>query len=297
MSVFDAVAGVANAAMAYSQNEKNIAFQQRENDLTRLREDSAYQRAVGDARSAGLSPLAVVGTAGSSSQALTAPQVGSNPVQAGLESFSALRQSNSQVAYNNALTAKTVEDTKGQSISNANLQAEYNANILKLLEESSKINVESAREREFLREYRERLTAELRGSLLQNEGKALNNAITISSKAFNEKLGFNPALSWSASASSPIGFGLNMGKSLSEQSEIKKNNALADKTNKENLFKEYVKEYRSMFDSMMSDWQSSYNSVKDSLKGDSHGYFKLKEWLKNNPKPVYHAPKKSDFGL
>jgi len=85
------IAGLAGAASnAYSANlaykgqqeanqinreiaSQNIAFQQRENDITRMREDNAIQRAALDMQAAGLSKTLAAGNPASAA-ALTAPQ-------------------------------------------------------------------------------------------------------------------------------------------------------------------------------------------------------------------------------
>ena len=286
-----------SAVSAERINQENINFQKQANALQMTREDNAYQRAVRDAQRAGLSPLAVLGTGGASSQPLTAPQLSQNPAQSGLETFNALRATQSQIAYNNALTAKVNEDTVGQSISNANSQAQYNGHLLKLYEEISNIKANTEREREFLREYRQRLTEELKGLRLGNEGKAVANLTASDSKAYNDSLGLNPQTSWSASASTPLGYGISVGKSLAEQKARDSNNAFIDKANKEALYKDYVAEYEKMMSQMMSDWRSRYETEKNRLKGNPQGYIELKKWLKANPKPSARKPSKKDFGL
>ena len=286
-----------SAVSAERINQENINYQKQANALQMTREDNAYQRAVRDAQRAGLSPLAVLGTGGAQSQPLTAPQLSQNPVQRGLETFNALRATQSQIAYNNALTAKTNEDTVGQSISNANSQASYTGKLLKLYEEVSNIRANTEREREFFREYRQRLSEELKGLRLGNESKAIQNLTASESKKYNDALGLNPQTSWSASATTPIGYGMSVGKTLAEQNARDSNNALKDKANKDALYKEYVQEYEKMMSEMFSDWQSRYNAEKSRLKGSPHGYIELKKWLKANPKPSVKKPSRKDFGL
>lgn len=288
-----------SAVSAEQINRENIGYQKKYNAMQMEREDNAYQRAVLDAQRAGLSPLAVLGTGGASSQPLTAPQVSQNPAQRGLETFNAMRATQSQVDYNNALTTKTKEDTIGQSIANANSQASYNAKLLHLYEQANKIRVESYREREFLREYRSRLAEELKGLTLGNESKAISNLSASESKAYNDSLGVNPQASWSASASAPIGYGMVVGKSLAEQKARDSNNALRDKANKESLYKEYVQEYDKMYSQMLKDWQSRYDAEINRHKDKNKllRFIELQKWLKANPKPKYYTPKRKDFGL
>lgn len=285
-------AGV-NAYTAASINAANVQAQKRENQIARQREDTAYTRAVIDAKRAGISPLAVSGTSGFSAQSMPAPQVSENPVSRGLETFNQLRLSDSQLAYNNALSAKTVEETKGQAISNSNAQAQYSAKLIKLLEESSKIHTETSREAEFLREYRHRLQEELKGLRLGNEAQAVDTLIKDRSRVYNENLSLNPATSWSSSASSPVGYGLATASAAMKNA----NNAFQDKQNKENLYQDYVRQYRQMFEGMMNDWKKSYESAKSSFKGSPDAYHKLQKWLKDNPKPVYKVPSRKDFGI
>lgn len=286
-----------SAISAERINQENINYQKKVNAMQMTREDNAYQRSVRDAQRAGLSPLAVVGTGGAQSQPLTAPQISQNPAQRGLETFNALRATQSQIEYNNALTSKTNEDTVGQAISNANSQAKYTGNLLKLYEEVSNINAVTSREREFLREYRTRLAEELKGLRLANEGKAVANLTASESKKYNDSLGVNPQASWSASASTPIGYGMSVGKTLAEQKARDANNALADKSNKEALYKEYVAEYEKMMSEQKTEWQARYEAEKKRLKGTPNGYIDLKKWLKANPKPSFKKPSRKDFGL
>lgn len=286
-----------SAVSAERINQENINYQKRANALQMTREDNAYQRAVRDAQRAGLSPLAVLGTSGAQSQPLAAPQVSQNSAQRGLETFNALRATQSQIAYNNALTAKTNEDTVGQTIANANSQASYTGKLLKLYEEVSNIKTTTEREREFLREYRDRLTEELKGLRLGNEGKAVANLTASESKTYNDALGLNPQASWSASATTPIGYGMSVGKTLAEQKSRDSNNALKDRANKEALYKDYVAEYEKMMSEQLADWKSRYEAEKNRLKGNPQGYIELKKWLKENPKPSVKKPSRKDFGL
>ena len=77
---------------------QNIAFQQRENEITRMREDNAIQRSASDMASAGLSKTLAAGNP-ASSQALTAPQ---NNYQYQSPMAKALEKLNLVQAYLNA---------------------------------------------------------------------------------------------------------------------------------------------------------------------------------------------------
>ena len=196
-------AGLISAAGAQKMNEQNVSFQQRENEITRAREDSAYQRAVSDARKAGLSPLAVLGTGGASSQALTAPQVSENPNAQGVSTFLQSENNHAIVAYNNAQASKAIEETRGQAISNAFAEQDYSNRILKLIEETNKIKVDTEREREFLREYRQRLAEELKGVQLSNSAKSQDIAF----KAHDAEIFKKYGLPYSTNLSTSLRFG------------------------------------------------------------------------------------------
>lgn len=66
-----------------SINQRNFDYQASQNVLTRQREDTAIQRQVSDAESAGLSPLAVVGSGGASSSVVSTPSSLSAPSSPG----------------------------------------------------------------------------------------------------------------------------------------------------------------------------------------------------------------------
>ena len=68
-------------------SDENIAFQQEENAITRIREDTAHQRAASDLQAAGLSKTLAAGNP-ASAQSLTAPQANysyENPLQKTME--------------------------------------------------------------------------------------------------------------------------------------------------------------------------------------------------------------------
>lgn len=177
------VASLAGAAVsaygAAKMNERNIASQQNENAIMRSREDSAYQRAVWDARQAGLSPLAVLGTGGASSQPAVAPLQTENSLGQGVSTFLQSENNHAIVAYNNAMASKAIEETKGQAINNSFASADYEARIQKLLDEAENIRAKTDTERKFQQEYIERLQAELEGLRLANSAKSQDIAFKI----------------------------------------------------------------------------------------------------------------------
>ena len=289
-------ASIVNGATAYAINNENINYQKKANALQMSREDNAYQRAVKDAQRAGLSPLAVIGSGGASAQPLTAPQLSHNPIGEGLQTFNSLRGLDSQIetnrsvsSYNNAMSSKVHAETVGQSISNANLQAEYNSKLLKLLEEASRINTENAREREFMREYRQRLTAELKGQNISNSAKQQDINIKSSSADWNESVGL-PADTSHSSGDNLISLGRWIGKNLADSS----NNAQEKKLHDDIKYQDYIKEYKSFYDSALSDWQKKERIAINTAKRAKNSKY-LKQWYKDNPKPVYKPLKRSEF--
>lgn len=297
MSDFGQVASsVVNGATAYAINQENINYQKKVNALQMSREDNAYQRAVKDAQRAGLSPLAVIGSGGASAQPLTAPQLSHNPVSEGLQTFNSMRGLDSQIetnrsvsSYNNAMSSKVKAETVGQSISNANLQAEYNSKLLKLLEEASKINTENAREREFLREYRDRLASELKGQNLSNSAKQQDINIKASSSAWNDSVGL-PADTSHSSGDNLISMSRWIGKNFANFS----NNAQQKKLHDDIQYQDYIKEYKSFYDSVLSEWQKQERiAIKTAKRSKNSKY--LKQWYKDNPKPIYKPLKRSEF--
>lgn len=201
-----AAAGTAVSAISSArQAKKNRESQERENAITRSREDNAYQRAVSDARSAGLSPLSVAGTGGASSQALTAPQmetdIAGRAISSGSQVFQDIlnqRSVDGQIAMNNAQIAKLVEETRGQSISNAYSSADYQARILKLLSEVDNINTDTSKQQIFKEQYRERLQQELKNAQSLGTQRDISNATAQGSLDFNKEIGLNPSTSWSS---------------------------------------------------------------------------------------------------
>lgn len=284
-------ASAISAYSAYATNQQNIAAQQRENAITRSREDSAYQRAVRDARAAGLSPLAVVGTSGASAIGQPAPMATRSPASEGVQAFLNSAAVRSQIGLNNAQSSKVAEETKGQSITNAFLGADYQARILKLLHESDNIRVTTEREREFLREYRSRLTAELEGMKLTNTGKGISNSITSEGAAMKKEMGLTP----DTSVSSTTGGNLVDAARIETYGAMKANQK--EQANAVNHENELKAEYNRRFSRAFNDWkiakkdyqgklQRAYDLAKREPTKENISYYKKLKSL---------APKRSDF--
>lgn len=110
-SFIDGVADVANVAYGIYNNERNHAYQEELNNLQMTREDSAYQRAVEDAKKAGLSK-AVVGS-GASSSALSTNSGSANFKTEFMQramNRASLQQMNYQNDLLQAQTAKALEE-------------------------------------------------------------------------------------------------------------------------------------------------------------------------------------------
>lgn len=143
-------AGLVSAYGAMLNNAYNREAQQRENNITRMREDNAYQRAVRDAKLAGLSPLVASQNGGASAQALTAPQNTQNPIDslvAGSSTASQISARNSQIDLNNSQSSKLAAETRGQEISNAFAMTEHAQALLKERYEIAHLEVTNERER------------------------------------------------------------------------------------------------------------------------------------------------------
>lgn len=213
-------------------NAQNIAFQERENAITREREDNAHVREVLDLQRAGLSPLANL--SGSSSQALTAPQADAtgylqaeaqhalgaqnlvnnvnSSFQNAVNNFLSLQNAqvqtdvgNSQVAFNNARTQE-------QNIVNSTLAYKNLQEILKLQEQVKGLETNNQIERIRKDNYQKFLDAEI-----ANMSASASNSISQKNlheqeyrwNAENEKfyndLGIPKGTSTSFSVTSPIG--------------------------------------------------------------------------------------------
>jgi len=125
---------------AYSQNQtnqaianQNIAFQQKENAITRQREDNAVQRAALDMQAAGLSKTLAAGNP-ASAQALTAPQNTYKPSKIDIVGGAlSLKNQAEQIRQQIAQTDLVKSQAKGQQIANE-FDLENNKTMLKLNE-------------------------------------------------------------------------------------------------------------------------------------------------------------------
>lgn len=136
-----------SAVTSWALNKHNEKAQKRENEIARSREDNAYQRAVSDARRAGLSPLVVSQNGGADAQSMTAPQYSENPVQSGINAGSSLLQSMANNRLVNAQASKMVEETRGLSINNAFARADWLARLQKLFADTQNVRVNTQKER------------------------------------------------------------------------------------------------------------------------------------------------------
>lgn len=141
----------------YQQQEKQLEYQKQLNALQVQREDTAYRRAVEDARAAGLSPLSVSqGAASGSLNAGDAPQldIGSQSVGAEWSDFYLSRKQkneDSTTEANNAKAkaeaAKAQEETVAAMIDNQT-RAEENKNRLSLQVadlQAARVNLEKSK--------------------------------------------------------------------------------------------------------------------------------------------------------
>lgn len=124
---------IANANLAYQReaNERNIQFTKDENELTRLREDNAVQRAALDMERAGLSKTLAAGNP-ASAQSLNAPQQQALHDDYRYENI----MKNVNLQFNFAELGKQIAEirkiqaeTEGQNIDNKNAQIKHNTQI------------------------------------------------------------------------------------------------------------------------------------------------------------------------
>lgn len=109
------------SVLNYRSQKQALAYQKKLNAIQMQREDSAYQRAVADARKAGLSPLAVSGTSGASAGSLNA---GSAPM---LEPGNALSVAADPLEYRLAREQQDNNNVVAQSTADKNRADAFSA--------------------------------------------------------------------------------------------------------------------------------------------------------------------------
>jgi len=107
-----------NAISQNAQNNKNIAFQREQNEITRGREDNAIQRQMADAELAGVNPFALAGSSGASAATMNAPQgqapqvdIDTSGIMAGIAKMGEFKKSQAEIDFINAQTGKTIGET------------------------------------------------------------------------------------------------------------------------------------------------------------------------------------------
>lgn len=138
-------------AKKQSKTNQQIATQNQqaqltENEITRLREDTAVQRAAADMEAAGLSKTLAAGNS-ASSQALTAPQLDFQQQNFGQAALQGISQG-AQVAQQVASVQNTVAQTKHQELVNDNYVRKLNADI-DVAKTQARLNSAEARLKEF----------------------------------------------------------------------------------------------------------------------------------------------------
>lgn len=127
------IGGTTSNIMSGNLNERNIAFQRQENEITRQREDNAVQRRALDLQRAGLSKTLSAGSP-ASAQALTAPRderTYVNPIERAIEKMNLQNlvlqnaQARADIALKDAQKTKTESETTGQNISNGNAMENF----------------------------------------------------------------------------------------------------------------------------------------------------------------------------
>lgn len=315
----------ANIAMQRETNAQNLAlareqmqWQKNENDLTRSREDNAYQRAVKDAMAAGLSPLAV--SQGAGAQAMqTTPAA---QMQAPANSFAAVQDNSGAVlaeSMSNVLSGaisrhldieqaellsaqaeKTRAETESITTSNSVLLDKLNTEIEQGKQNLANMQQELAKNKELTRQEKARadqIIDELKAKLevqveTANQIKAdvANTQDLIKSREQERSMNdWNIKIANALGA--PIGFvpsnaiqfgaitGLNFGrKDLSKP---------VDNSARDSAQEEADKAYEEDLATWTSEakrWEKYFNERKISLK-------ELNAWKKKNPRPNRRAYK------
>lgn len=173
-------------------NAQNIAYQKELNQQIFEREDNAYQRAVSDAESAGLSPLAVSGGANAGG-IVSAPQAQQYDAGAATRGLSAgilqslatvqqLQESQANVDYTKALTQKTEAETGDISFEQAYRTDELT--FLKDKEQQRILEFFTDLDNRFKLAQLQALTTE-RGQDIQRDIAELNNEVSQSMQEFD----------------------------------------------------------------------------------------------------------------
>lgn len=193
-----AALGAAGISAAVSRKnrkaqEKMYKDQQKENDLTREREDNAYQRSVADMRSAGLSPLGATGASAGSMSVADAPQMDSSFTQGISQAGQAAQQ-----AFQNdlSLRAQQVQETVGNAqaglfgseqesydINNSTLALENMQKILKLKAEIKSLGVDTKKQETWNKYLDEYIQSSIQGINAQAQ-----NSLSSASKTSSDEL-------------------------------------------------------------------------------------------------------------
>lgn len=278
----------ASKNMADSQekiNAQNIAFQERENAITREREDNAHVREVLDLQRAGLSPLANL--SGASSQPLTAPQADAqgflqseaqhalgaqnlvnnvnSSFQSAVNNFLSLQNAqvqtdvgNSQVAFNNARTQE-------QNIVNSTLAHKNLQEILKLQEQVKGLETNNEIERIRKENYQKFLDAEI-----ANMSASASNSISQKNlheqelqwnkdnEKFYQDLGIPKGTSASFSVTSPIGATMINSREIAS--------AIADSKQTQEVRKNYLQHLKQEVAYPLEELDQKYDELFAELK-------------------------------
>lgn len=266
-------------------NAQNIAFQERENAITREREDNAHVREVLDLQRAGLSPLANL--SGASSQALTAPQADAtgylqgeaqhalgaqnlvnnvnSSFQNAVNNFLSLQNAqvqtdvgNSQVAFNNARTEE-------QNITNSTLAFKNLQEILKLQEQVKGLETNNEIERIRKENYQKFLDAEIANMSASASNSMSQKALhdqqyqwNKDNEKFYNDLGIPKGTSTSFSVTSPIGATMVNSREIAS--------AIADSKQTEEVRKNYLQHLKQEVAYPLEELDQKYDELFAELK-------------------------------